>query len=260
MQKSNFGRWVLGLGGALGLTNELASKQPVEDVVAIEAAENPATEELSQENLNSPEQTSDEPEESESDLARATREIENLPQKFDLPRLKGLPEKLPEFAERAQANPFLDLDHAKEFVADMFKKLHLKCTDRHRHSNLDEYIPANTIGLSFENEGTEEEPYFNVRIDMMSDAEWASLLELTFHPEEERVEIIPDPEIQELVPPLIVSNNLLELQAIIIQYIERVKLARAYALTGMAQEEIKRLLEEHAKKEKEPKQVASAQK
>ena len=192
----------------------------------------------------------------ETDMARAAREIEDLPKQLDLPILKGLPEKPPEVAERPKINPYLKLDNAKAYVVDLFSKLHLKCTDRRRHSGLDEDIPSDIFGLTSENTGTEENPAFNVNIDTISDEEWASFLALVFHPENETVEMIPDPDVQAFIPPIVVAGDLMELQDKLKQYIERINLARAYALAGMTQEEIKRRLEAQEKKSEKTEEPA----
>lgn len=260
MGKQTFGRWVLGLGGALGLSKEILTEPPAKDIAAIESTEHPATEPLPQKDSSTRNTSQNETPIEKSptivtNVEQIKKTIEDLPN--PLPPLKHVAEQLPVQNFDFKLNPFLGLDQAKAFVTHTLENVTKKCVDKITHL-MPDLLPTGTVGITVTDVSTSQEQVFRVRIDQVitneeKEKSWQQFYDVVIHPATESVEFISEPELEDIFPPHTITGDPAHIQEEMQMYQESIALARIYLQAGVPRQEVRILAEEKIKKKEKKK-------
>ncbi|MCX6715054.1 MAG: hypothetical protein NTX72_04530 [Candidatus Uhrbacteria bacterium] len=260
MGKQTLGRWVLGLGGALGLSKEILTEPPAKNIVAIESTEHPTTELTPRQDSNSKEASRNETPIEKQPVPPT--EIEQVQKTFEeiqnpLPPLKHIIEQTPVKNFDFKLNPFLGLENAKAFVTHTLENVTKKCVDKITHL-MPDLLPTGTVGITVTDVSTPQEQVFRIRIDQVvaneeKEKSWQQFYDAVVHPATESVEFLSEPELEDIFPPHTITGDPAHIQEEMQMYQESIALARVYLQAGVPRQEVRTLAEEKTKKKEKKK-------
>jgi len=257
MGKQTIGRWVLGIGSALGLSREILTEPPAKEPTVIESTEHPVETIPTEENSVTQDAPHAEPPvQRVPDQNRNTNKVHEMLNELpnDLPSLKNIPEIAPAKNGEFNLNPFLGFEQAKGFVTRIIDNVAKPCVDKITHL-LPDFLPQGTIGMTVVDLSTPTEQIYRVQLEQVitneeQEKSWQQFCDFYFRPETESMELVADPSLQDIIPTVTVTGVGPHQQEAIRQFQETIALVRIYLQAGMERQIIIQLIEQKKEKNK----------